>query len=393
MHLGKCHCGCFSTISAPAQIAVLFLATSLAANAQAPAPTQPPTSPSLQNSKHEAKTDRSAPKVQPIKEDELRHQFEGKTLYLRGGYFENELRFDVYGRLEGTSQQLPYTLSMIQVDKVHLNKRRVELDGIRYGLHFLGDGTGDDPVAASDKVRITPKKKILKVFIERAEVVNPKKRSRSSKDDLPLPAATAQPASAQSSPVADSDTANVITQARSNDLLKQALDRVFSRGLDEPMIASLPDYWRLYYRALASKSTYKPSDPAVLRPGNVDQKARLLTTFEPPSNDFAQAAGVAGVAQYHVVVGADGKPGEIAVGRPIGFGLDENAVAAIRKASFAPALKDGKPVPVVVDLLVEFRIYSKRTGADQAASATPAGTEAPSLPGPYSANQPASNPQ
>ena len=327
----------------------------------------------------------------PIKEDELRHQFEGKTFYLRGGYFENEIHFDVYGHVQGTSQQLPYTLSMIQVDKVHLNKRRVELDGIRYGLHFLGDGTGDDLIAASDKVRITPKKKILRIFIERAEVVNPKKKSKSSLVPPPAPAAPAT--SAQSNPVAESEAAFVMTQAKSNELLRQALDRVVSPGLDERMIASLPDYWRLYYQALASKSTYKPSDPAVLRPGNVDQKARLLTTFEPPSNDFAQTAGVAGVAQYHVVVGADGKPGEIAVGRPIGFGLDENAVASIRKAAFAPAMKDGKPVPVLIDLLVEFRIYSKRTGADESSSTSSSQPEQPSLPGPYSANQPAAKPQ
>jgi TonB family protein len=147
---------------------------------------------------------------------------------------------------------------------------------------------------------------------------------------------------------------------------------------------------------VTSKSTYKPRDRSVLRQGEVDQKARLLTKFEPPSNDFAQAAGVAGVAQYHVVVDADGKPGEIAVGRPIGFGLDENAVASIRKASFSPAMKDGKPVPVVLDLFVQFRIYSKRTAsadADQATSAAADEPEAPTLPGPYSANQPATKRQ
>jgi TonB family protein len=162
------------------------------------------------------------------------------------------------------------------------------------------------------------------------------------------------------------------------------------------MIASLPDYWRLYYQARAAKSTYKPSDPSVLRQGNVDQKARLLTNFEAPSNDFAQAAGVVGVAQYQVVVGADGKPGEIVVARPIGFGLDENAVASIRKATFSPAIKDGKPVPVLLDLSVQFRIYSQRTGsarADEAASATNSEPEGASLPGPYSATQPASKPQ
>jgi hypothetical protein len=84
---------------------------------------------------------------------------------------------------------------------------------------------------------------------------------------------------------------------------------------------------------------------------------------------------------YHVVIGADGKPGEIAVARPIGFGLDENAVDSIRKATFEPAMKDGKPVPVMLDLVVEFRIYSKRTAVADKSSEQPAG---PSLPGPFS---------
>ena len=64
----------------------------------------------------------------------------------------------------------------------------------------------------------------------------------------------------------------------------------------------------------------------------------------------------------------------------------EAAVAAIRKASFEPAIKDGKPVPVMLDLVVQFRIYSHRTDAraaepDKAEADKPA---ASSLPGPYS---------
>jgi hypothetical protein len=121
----------------------------------------------------------------------------------------------------------------------------------------------------------------------------------------------------------------------------------------------------------------------VLRQNTVDTKARLLTTFEPASNEYAQTNAVAGMALYHTVIGADGKPGEIAVGRPIGFGLDENAVDSIRRAKFQPATKDGKPVPVMLDLVVQFRIYSKRTQV----VGGPAGTDKPGepeLPGPYS---------
>jgi TonB family protein len=96
------------------------------------------------------------------------------------------------------------------------------------------------------------------------------------------------------------------------------------------------------------------------------------------------------MALYHTVIGADGKPGEIAVARPIGFGLDENAVAAIRKAKFSPAIKDGKPVPVMLDLVVQFRIFSNRTaahGTPETADPETADKDKPAppvLPGPYS---------
>jgi len=368
------------SIAAPGILAALVLVLAFIAGAQQPAakPSQAPAT-HTDHTRHPA-----TPEAKPISEDELRRRFQGKTVYLRGGYFSGELRFDELGRFVGSSPQLSYTLSMVEIDKVHMSKHRVQFEGIRYGLHFLGASPNEDPLTASDKVRITPKKKVLKISIDRAEVVKPKKQSKSSKDQ------PAQPA-AQSVATLETGEGSAHSQAAANQRLQEALDRVFSPGLDDRMVASLPEYWRVYFQAAASKSNFKPSDPSVLHQNAVDHKARLITNFEPPSNDFAQDAGVAGVALYHVVVGPDGKPAEIAVGRPIGFGLDENAVASIRKAQFEPARKDGKAVPVLLDLLVQFRIFSKRTGApvsNEAASATLSEPEAAPLPGPYSTSQP-----
>src|SRR5581483_11553001 len=110
----------------------------------------------------------------------------------------------------------------------------------------------------------------------------------------------------------------------------------------------------------------------------------------PPSNDYAQKGEVAGVASYKVILDPNGKILAVAVYRPIGFGLDESAVAAIEKSTFAPAVKDGKAVSSVIDVAVNFRIYSKRT-AGAAAPAEPGGdpsaspvTGRPAMPGLYS---------
>jgi hypothetical protein len=374
-------------------------------------------------------------------EDELRKLLVGKQLFLRGGYLDNTLSYNEHGALIGHSPQGSYTLNGIQIDKVHLTKHKVELDGERYGLHFLGALPYEDPTKAVDRVNITPKKKEVKITIDRELVVKPKQeKAKSSKtswfkfgsksdsaDSAPKPTPTASASASSTAPAAacspcqsgapadksssagsESNAANdaeaqaeiaaappaerpadpksvttTTSPAHANQVLLDALQDIFAQPFDTRMMDAMPGFWKLYYAAAAAKTDYRPKDPAVFRQSMVDQKAQLVSRFEPPSNQYAQDGGVAGMSLYHVVIGADGKPGEIAVARPIGFGLDESAVDSIRKATFEPAIKDGKPVPVLLDLVVEFRIYSKRTNV----ASTPESTDqkgAAVLPGPYS---------
>jgi hypothetical protein len=426
------------------------------AQTQTPAPPdgQPSTQPSQSTPAAPAETAPAQPSTagaggtsqasQPgeITEDQLRKILVGKNLFLRGGYLDNSLSFNEHGAIIGHSAQGSYTLSGIQIDRVRLTRHKVELDGQRYGLHFLGALPYEDPTKAVDRVNITPKKKEVHITIDRELVVKPKQEKGKGwfAKNAPAPAAkpapaapastsattapnpapepspaasntasqpepTSSPASAQTTaapenpdseaqaeiaaaPVAErpADPKSVTTTtspAHANKVLTDALENIFAQGFDDRMMASMPGFWKLYYEAVAAKTDYRPKDPLVLRQNMVDQKARLISTFEPASNQFAQDKGVAGMSLYHVVIESDGRPGEISVARPIGFGLDESAVDSIRKASFAPAIKDGKPVPVLLDLVVEFRIYSKRTNV---ASAPENGDQksGSALPGPYS---------
>jgi outer membrane biosynthesis protein TonB len=343
-------------------------------------------------------------KAGAITEDELKQMLAGKTFYLRGGYLDNTLSFDEHGNLIGHSPQGSFTLCLIQIDKVHLSKHKMELEGIRYGLHFLGELPNEDPTKAVDRVRITPKKKLVRITIDRELVVSPKKKKdkkadkavtakQSSAEPIEESAASvnakAETAAAPESehPADGKGVTTTTSPAHAKRVLQAALDAIFAPSLDERMIATLPDFWKLYYLAAAAHADYSPADSGILRQNQVDQKAKLLSPVEPPSNEYAQAGGVAGMALYHAIIGPDGKPQEVVVGRPIGFGLDENAADSIRKASFQPAIKDGKPVAVLLDLVVQFRIYSKRTGQPARPESSPASTTT-ILPGPYSVNQP-----
>lgn len=388
--------------------AALFAAAfTIGTTAQEPAAAPPSAEPAANAPKSDP-APAQYPKAGAITEDELKQMLAGKTFYLRGGYLDNTLSFDEHGKLAGHSPLGSYTLCLIQIDKVHLAKHRVELTGIRYGLHFLGALPNEDPTHAADRVRITPKKKEVRITIDRELVVTPKKKKNKGKKDEKTAGAKTPPAdTAKTDEQADADEAKTemaaapeaerpadagsvtttTSPAHSAKMMKDALDTIFAPNLDARMIDALPSFWKLYYQAAAAQADYQPSEQGVLRQNQVDQKAQLLTHIEPPSNEYAQAGGVAGMALYHAVIGADGKPQEIVVGRPIGFGLDESAADTIRKASFQPALKDGKPVAVMLDLVVQFRIYSNRTNQAAKPEAAEA-VSAPKLPGPYTVNHP-----
>jgi len=397
--------------------------TPVPAAAWEPAPAVP--APAAPKGKHGAKKSAKAEPAQgsDLTETYLKQQLVGKPLYLRGGYLDNYLIFNENGAMVGQSQQGSFTLCGIQIYKVHLTRHKLELEGVRYGLRFLGAVPYEDPTKASvERIDITPKKRFVKITVDREALVAPrlglpwKHNRHGDVEDYSQVSAKAAPVDASAAPVtsqapemseaeqvkaqiaaappeerpADPGSVTATTSpSHAARVLKDALDRVFANEIDERLIASMPAFWKLYYQAKAKNVDYRPADPAVLRQNMVDKKARLITVFEPESNEYAQAHAVAGVAQYHAVIGADGKPGEIVVSRPIGFGLDENAVTAIRHATFEPAIKDGQPVPVMLDLVVQFRIYSNRTAAKpDANNPEVAKPDEPTLPGPYSVQHP-----
>jgi hypothetical protein len=119
-----------------------------------------------------------------ITEEELKRALVGKPLFLRGGYLDDSLNYNEQGALVGGSAPAPYTLSAVQIEKVYLSKRKLQLVGARYGLHFLGALAYEDPTKAVDRVKITPKKKSFKITIDRELVVKPKKVKQPKKSKV-----------------------------------------------------------------------------------------------------------------------------------------------------------------------------------------------------------------
>ncbi len=78
---------------------------------------------------------------------------------------------------------------------------------------------------------------------------------------------------------------------------------------------------------------------------------------DPSYSEQARSAKVSGIVVLHLVVTAEGHTANIQVQRSLGYGLDEEAVKAVEKWLFRPAVGlDGKPVPVWTDIEANFRI-------------------------------------
>jgi len=84
---------------------------------------------------------------------------------------------------------------------------------------------------------------------------------------------------------------------------------------------------------------------------------KVVSAPDPEYSEEARKAKYQGTVILWVIVGADGRTKEIKVQRPVGLGLDQKAMEAVKRWIFEPATKDGKPVNVQMSVEVNFRLY------------------------------------
>ncbi len=83
---------------------------------------------------------------------------------------------------------------------------------------------------------------------------------------------------------------------------------------------------------------------------------RAIFAQDPAYSKEAQSAKYQGVCVLALIVGPDGNPRDIRVTRRLGKGLDEKAIEAVKQWKFEPAMKDGKPVAVLINVELTFRL-------------------------------------
>jgi periplasmic protein TonB len=95
----------------------------------------------------------------------------------------------------------------------------------------------------------------------------------------------------------------------------------------------------------------------IYHPGGGVSNPTLIYAPDPEFSDEARRAKYQGVCVLELVVDAQGNPQRVHVIRPLGMGLDEKALEAARQYKFKPAVFQGHPVAVLIEIEVNFRIY------------------------------------
>jgi TonB family protein len=153
----------------------------------------------------------------------------------------------------------------------------------------------------------------------------------------------------------------------------------FSHNLGPDSCANGDSYPRADNSASIPAPNVGASRGGAFKVGGVVSPPRAVFAPDPEYSEEARKANYQGTAVLWVVIGPDGRVRDLRVARALGRGLDEKAMEAVKTWKFEPAMKDGKPVAVQINVEITFRLYGVvvsptsaqlATGAKQQFSAT-----------------------
>ena len=264
-------------------------------------------------------------------EPSLKQQCEGKILVLRHPLQGNSQEYDSDGKVRKGGAEGPWTLfGRLKVDEVELSAGKLLLKGHRVDYKY--DPSVQQLEPFPNKIRVTVQISLNQPPQNLAEV-----------DD--------------------------------------ALGRVFALTKKD-VVDSAPEFWRGYLDKNipprpAEEKAVAPADqpgktPELLargaklpendktRPfkiGRSVQRPEAVFTPEPEFPDRASKEHYQGIVVLNVIVDTSGKVQNIRLVRPAGMGMEEEAVATVRKWRFKPAQREGEPVAIEMNIEVAFNKF------------------------------------
>jgi TonB family protein len=267
-------------------------------------------------------------------EQRLRQEYRGKKFVLRNFYVGKHLRYDPSGNLIGPSISGDWIGDgLVLVQDIHFSHRDLIVEANRLLVVELNGGQFQilpEPESQLPKLRIESSLQeesqadavLAKIFLTSqdslADVV----------DDYWKPCIREAAGAAGGQP------------AFSSDLLTVPSIGAESRGSKD---------------GATGKTELDCKAKPAHRKG--DSVPHVIHQTEPEYSQAARSAHYQGVVVLKLVVDEKGAPRYIRVINSIGNGLDRQAIKAVRQWVFAPAEKDGRPIPTEIAVEVDFRLY------------------------------------
>jgi periplasmic protein TonB len=110
--------------------------------------------------------------------------------------------------------------------------------------------------------------------------------------------------------------------------------------------------------ALAFVAFVGAQDSTIYTPGNGVSLPQVVKEVKAEYTEEAKQNRIEGTVGLNLVVLADGAVGDVKVAQSLDtiYGLDANAVTAMKQWQFKPGVKDGKPVAVRIHVQMAFAL-------------------------------------
>jgi TonB family protein len=151
------------------------------------------------------------------------------------------------------------------------------------------------------------------------------------------------------------DIHEALTQAAESAGRYLTLKPKLSKSKQEEWKARAEDLGYYAERTNPKNATKRP--PQTFSSKGVDTKVRVLHKPEAMYTEEARRRGVTGTIVLSAVFTADGKVRDIRAIKALPEGLTLMAINAARRIRFMPAMKDGKPVSMFMQLEYNFNLY------------------------------------
>jgi TonB family protein len=261
----------------------------------------------------------------------FRTELSHKVVLLRGFYKGDFLKYDPAGQPEFKTESGPWTLyGQIEVSNIKVNQDKLRIEGNRIFVAWPQDDSG----AGHMKQLRSPDRVRIEVTLD--------------------------------------------SNHQDEHTIRQLLDRVFVNSRDN-LAQLVPEHWRQFLardatriqdvgsmqtikNAARAESSGEPNAMPIakgarsIRINQGISETNILKKVQPEYPPLAKAARLDGDLLFTVVIDKEGALRDISVAKPLGLGMEESALQAVKQWKYRPYTVNGQPIEVETLITVRYTL-------------------------------------